>query len=72
MTSDDVICFAIRAVQFRRANDHFIFGRVRIRLERKLVAAARVACAEVHCLGSTILSFFSNVKQTFVYKWRVT
>ena len=53
MTSGDVPSFAIRAVQFRRANDHVIFGRVRSRLGRKSwVAAARVACAEAHCLGS--------------------
>ena len=53
MTSDDVLCFLIRAVQFRRANDHFIFDRVRSRLGRKSwVGAARVVCAEVHCLGS--------------------
>ena len=57
MTSGDVPCFAIRAVQFRRANDHFsfgrvrsrlhfIFGRVRSRLGRKSwETAARVACA---------------------------
>ena len=53
MTSGDVLCFAIRAVQFRRANDHFIIGSVKSRLERKSwVAAAIVACAEPHCLGS--------------------
>ena len=47
MTSGDVLCFTIRAVQFRRANDHFSFGRIRSWLGRKsLVAAARVACAE--------------------------
>ena len=47
MTSGDVLCFAIRAVRFRRANDHFSFGGVRRRLGRKSwVAAARVACAE--------------------------
>ena len=52
MTSDDVPCFAIRVVQFRRANDHFILGRVRSRLRRKLETAARVTCAEAHCLSS--------------------
>ena len=53
MTSDDILCFAIRAVQFRRANDHFIFGRVRSRLGRKnWVVAVRVSCAEAHCLNS--------------------
>ena len=53
MTSGDVPCFAIRAVQFSRANDHLIFGRVRSRLGRKSwVAAAKVTCAEAHCLGS--------------------
>ena len=45
--SGNVLCFAIRAVRFRRANDHFSFGRVRSRLGRKSwVAATRVACAE--------------------------
>ena len=77
MTSRDVLCFAIRAVSFRRANDHFIFGRVRSRLGRKSwMAAARVACAEAHCFGST---FYASKlyqrkakKQKFVYKLRVT
>ena len=45
MTSGDVPCFAIRAIQFRRANDHFIFGMVRSRFGRKnWETAARVAC----------------------------
>ena len=75
-SGDGCPLFAIRAVQFRRANDHFIFGRVRSRLGRKsLVAAARVACAEVHCLGSILyaskLYQRKAVKQTFVYKLRV-
>ena len=53
MTSGDVPCFAIRAVQFRRANDYFKFGRVRSRLGRKSwETVTRVACAEAHCLGS--------------------
>ena len=53
MISGDVLCFAIRAVQFCRANDHFIFDRVRSQLRRKSwVAAARVAGVEAHCLGS--------------------
>ena len=53
MTSGDVPSFTIRAVQFRRANDNFIFDSVRSRLERKSwVAATRVAGAEAHCLGS--------------------
>ena len=53
ITPGDVPCFAIRAAQFRRANDHFIFGRVRSRLGRKSwETAARIACAEEHCLGS--------------------
>ena len=47
--------FASRAVRFRSANDYFSFGRVRSRLGRKsLVAAARVACAEVHGLDSKL------------------
>ena len=55
MTSDDVLYFLIQVFQFRRAKDHFIFGRVRSRLRRKSwVAAARVACAKVHCLGSKL------------------
>ena len=55
MTSGDVPCFAIRAVQFRQANDHFIFCRVRSRFGRKSwETAARVACAEAHCLGSKL------------------
>ena len=57
MTSGDVPCFAIRAVQFRQANDHFIFGSVRSRLGRKSwETAARMACAEAHCLGSTFFA----------------
>ena len=53
MTLGDVLCFAIRAVQCRRANDHFIFGRVRSRLGKKSwETVAKVACAEAHCLGS--------------------
>ena len=53
MTSGDVPCFIIRAVQFRRANDHFIFGRVRSRLGKKSgETAARMVCTESHCLGS--------------------
>ena len=52
MTSGDVPCFAIRAVQFRRANDHFILGRVTNQLGRKSwETAARMACAEAHSLG---------------------
>ena len=58
MTSGDVPCFAIRAVQFRRANDHFIFCRVRSRLRMKSCkTAARMACTEAHCLGSKFYAF---------------
>ena len=47
MTSGDVPSFTIRAVQFRRANDNFIFDSVRSRLERKSwVVVERLACAE--------------------------
>ena len=53
MTSGIVACFAIRAVQFRWANDHFIFGRDGSRLGMESwETAARMACAEAHCLGS--------------------
>ena len=52
MTSRDVLCFAIRAVQFVERTITSFFGRVRSRLGRKSwVAAARVACAEAQCLG---------------------
>ena len=67
MTPSDVPCFAIRAVQFRRANDHFIFGKVRSRLGRKSwETAARLACAEAHCLGSKFCMhlIFTKVKQS--------
>ena len=66
MTSGDVLCFTIRAVQFRRANDHIIVGRVRSRLGRKSwETAARVACAEANCLGSKFMHLsFTNVKQS--------
>ena len=66
MTSGDVLCFAIRPFQFHRANDHFIFGRVRSRLGRKSwETAARVACAEAQCLGSKFMHLsFTNIKQS--------
>ena len=64
--SGDVRCFAIRAVQFRRVKDHSMFGRVGSRLGRKSwETAARVACAETHCLGSNFMHLsFTNVKQS--------
>ena len=53
MRSGDVLCSQFRAVRFCKANDHFTFDRVRSQLGRKSwAAAARVACAEAHCLDS--------------------
>ena len=45
--------FAIRAVRFRSANDHFGVCRTRSRIGKGelSVVAARVACAKAHYFG---------------------
>ena len=65
MTSGNVLCFAIRANQFRRANDHFTFGRVRIRLGRKIGWQLQewLALKQFGILNFVHLCF-TNVKQS--------
>ena len=50
--ADDVPCFAIRAVQFRRANDHVIFGRKEVGWEGRIGRQRQEWLALKQCLGS--------------------